>query len=269
MFKRTMMVIGFFALLAGAAGYFMLGNLDSFVRRAIEKSLGAALGVTVTVNGAHVDREASSVLLSNLAIANPVGYKAPTALTVRSMEIAVDLESFLTGHYVIKSIRLIEPALTVERQGKSSNIKELIEHAQSLGGDSGGEESGKTVEISELNLEQMRLGMILPLMGDKPVELELSPFSMHDIGKNGGSDGDVTVAEALESVFDRLLSESRTLASEKIPEAMGGLKEKADEARGTFGDAGQKLGDTACKGAAGAGNLLKDRLGRLKQDGGE
>jgi hypothetical protein len=200
MWKKIAAGIVVLLILAAGIGYYLLTNLDSFVKSAIEKYGSAATQTAVTAGSVQISLTAGTGSIAGLTIANPPGYSTPLALSLGHIAIALDTSS-LTGQgpIIINSVTIEQPLVTYEVKGllQGSNLQTLQSNIQSFANSaaatqapsSGPGTSGAPLRkeiIRDLTITGGQLTVLAPGLTAKQLVVPLPPLHLTDLG---GPDG--------------------------------------------------------------------------------
>jgi hypothetical protein len=112
--------LGLIVLLAIAAGalWYLVSNLDSLIKAAIEKFGSAATQTSVTADSVKLSLSSGAGTISGLSIGNPPGFVSPQALGVGAISVQLDTSS-LTGNgpIVVRTINIAQPQINYEITG--------------------------------------------------------------------------------------------------------------------------------------------------------
>jgi hypothetical protein len=102
-------------------------SLDSIVRSTVQSQGTQQLGVQTTLGGANVSLFGGALSLSDLAIASPKGFTAPSMFTLGKAAVGVSLGQLTSKPIHIQTISIHAPALVIEQQNMKLNIKALVD----------------------------------------------------------------------------------------------------------------------------------------------
>lgn len=194
-------VLAVLAVVAIAGTALLVSNLDGLVKTAIEKVGTEVAGSKVSVGEVKITLGEGIATISNLSVANPAGFKEPTAFSLGQVSVTLDAGTVTGNPVVIKTISVVEPAITYEMGDKGSNIDALQRHVQSKtgGGKSGpakaqpaGDDEKKLV-IDRLTVTNGTVTLASPLPGVKG-SAKLGDIVMTGIGRDGGGASAAEVA---------------------------------------------------------------------------
>ena len=126
--SRTHAVLGaLLALLAALAGgaYWIYASLDHHVARALREWGPEVAGVAVTLDGTNIKRTDGRGLLRGLAVANPPGFPAASALRADEVEVEIDVASLGRDVIVVRTLTLIAPEIRLDTGPAGSNLEAI------------------------------------------------------------------------------------------------------------------------------------------------
>ena len=222
--------IGISIAIALAVGVvaFLIININTLVKDAIEDVGSEVLGVPVTVDSVAVSFLDGSGEIHGLKVANPGGYDTPQAIVIGSMKIAIDKASIGADRLRIHEVAIDAPEITYEGNLKTSNLQTLQEHAAGLsapeetGGEAVADETG--IQIDHFEINDAKLGVNLDPI-NKTLNLTLSHLDMGNIGK----DEHLTAAQVLARVMRELNRNVIPLVRENASGLRSQLKEQAQD----------------------------------------
>ena len=108
-------------------GAVLLGsNLGKVIKTGIENFGPKMTQTTVTVNSVDLSPTSGSGSIRGLVIGNPAPYQEPFALRLSEVTLAIDPSSILSDKIVIKSLKIINPEITLEGGLSDNNLKKLL-----------------------------------------------------------------------------------------------------------------------------------------------
>lgn len=125
--KKAILALSLVIVLAiiGAV-YFVLTNLDSLVKAAIEKHGSEATQTAVRVSRVKIELTEGAAAIHGLTIANPKGFSTPYAFSLGEIGGKIDIKSLQEEPYVIDAITVRAPQVFMEiNQEKKTNLNEL------------------------------------------------------------------------------------------------------------------------------------------------
>ena len=100
-------------VIAGAS-IFLLSNLDGLIKEAVERVGSEATQAKVSLNEVSISIKSGSGSLRGLKVANPKGFKTPSAFELGGISITLDIASIGQDPIVIKEITITKPQVTYE-----------------------------------------------------------------------------------------------------------------------------------------------------------
>lgn len=254
--KIVLFILGIIIVVVGAAIFFLIQNLDSIVKAAIEKFGSEAAGTAVRVESVEIGLKEGRGSVRGLSVANPAGFSGKPIFQLGEITLDLDTATLTSEVPVIEDISIGETGFRFEvnKAGKT-NVDVLKQNlnrhkAGSKSGTSAGEKAPIRLRVKRLTIAEGKGTLDLTAVGSKELEGKLPAITLTDIGGREG----ITPAALGDAVLAALVKElERTAARqgaervirEKFGEEAGKLQEKLDE----------KLGP-------GAGGTLKKMLGQ-------
>ncbi len=237
------LILGLLGLIAvvmvGAVGYVYM-NLNGMVVDAVETFGPEATKTDVRLGSSNISIFSGKGSLHDFVIANPKGYKAPTALELGSLQVALDLDSVTSEPVIIHSVDVVEPVITYEPGGKAgSNLKQLEQNIQSsLGGakSSDGEKSPKVI-IDRLTIRDGTINIVTPLSAEG-ISTPLPLIEITDIGKKKGG---ASMEEVMKLVMGKIASQASLASAGPLSDLKGPLGSVTDGVSEGVGAVGDKI----------------------------
>jgi len=169
--KKALVIL--LVIVAAVAGvvFYVLGNLDSIVKNAIESNGSAAVGTAVKVGSVNIALAEGRATISELTVANPPGFSAKPALRFGKVSVEIDPKTVS-----IKRIYAGEPQINVEVKGSENNFSVLQKNINAA---SGGKKDTKpsesesvTVTIDTVEIDKARATLTSD-QRDKPLEVTI------------------------------------------------------------------------------------------------
>jgi hypothetical protein len=159
---KRLAVVSVLLLALLATGIFAaLYYVNDLVKLGVEKGGAVALGTKTSLQSADVGIFSGKAALSNLAVANPDGFKAPEFFSLGAAAAAVSLNSLRSDVVEIPSIELSTIRVALERKDGRTNFKVILDNLAKLpssSGKSGGSDTpGKKFIISDLKINDAKV----------------------------------------------------------------------------------------------------------------
>jgi hypothetical protein len=262
--------------------------VDSIAKTGIEKGATYALGVPTTVHKADVGLFGGTLLVENLTVGNPEGFKTPHLLAVKRSDLGVVTNTLLEDTIQVNRFELDGLDLHIEQKPGTSNVSEVLDHIKAKAGEPSepGEPEeegagGKKVRVDRIVVRNVTAHVqVLPVGGDATtLNIEVPEIVLEDVTSDNAEG--VAVAELTRRILPAILTAVIKKGRGTIPEmdldrlaADVGETTRAlgEQARGLVEQVGKDAGGLLDKvfkggeeGKGGLGDTLKDVL--KKKDG--
>ena len=230
--------------------------LGTLIKAGVEQVGRTVTRTSVTLKNVDIGLLAGRVQLEGLAVGNPQGFQAPTALKVGTARVRIKWGTVLSDRVVIEEITIDGPEVTYEGMLAKSNFGTILDNVQSVSSPGPSPKPGgppaqparsaeKKILIKELNLTNGRVAVWVGtgVLGNQSLSVPLPDIHLKDIGKDSGG---ATVAEVLSAVFGALnKATGQAVASAAKPLEKGALA------------AGEAVGQGVSKAVEGVKGLFK------------
>jgi len=227
----------------GFGVYYLLSNLDSLVKSAIETYGSEATQTSVRVDNVKIVLQDGSGTISGLTIGNPKGFATPNVFSLGEIATQIDLKSLSEDVPVIEHITIRAPEVFFEinEQGQN-NLDKLKSNLQSGASTSSSSSSAKSGG-SEPKLIIRKLifsggnihARVVPL--DKDYELKLPNIQMNDLGGKTGATPSQIASQALKVLTDRALAEIKKKGIDQYKAQLEGeVNKRLDAEKDKVGD---------------------------------
>jgi hypothetical protein len=210
--------------------------IDSMIRSSFRLAVPAFLGVkeasVETLDFSFFKKH--TLLLENLHIGNPEGYKTDGLFDLAKVDVKIKLSSLFSQAIEIEHVWIDGVEVTYEKGLTSSNLADLLarfdtgDEPEKPAEESPKKEksSSKAVVIRDLNIEGTRLHPTITLAQGIAPSIPLPPIHLTDIGapSKEGDPAGITVAGALRLVLQALLSSVTGTAGATVDLAVDGVK---------------------------------------------
>lgn len=269
-------------VIGGGVAYYVISNLDSIVKTAIEEVGTRATQTQVKLDSVNikVSTTSSSGKLSGLTVANPKEFKTPSAFKLGEISLALDPNTVMSNTIIVKEVVIASPQVTYELANSGgSNIDAIRRNIDSFvkqyGGASGGGSGGssqpaaksdpaneKKLVIENLYVRGGKVEVSATALGGKTVPANLPDIHLKDVGK---SKGGATPAEIADQLIDAIGdSATKAVASLNLDALKGAAGQAIEGAKGQLQNIPQgtgSAGDAAKKATEGAGGAIRGILG--------
>jgi len=225
-------------------------GLDGEVATEVGRLAGQAAGVPVQIGRARVDLAQGSVLLEDLELANPEGYRHGAALRVGRLDVSLDTTVLDPAQLWLPEVRASGTVVSLELRDGGSNLQRLLERmlaAESVRSTDHGEDQPQLV-IDRLAVDAAIVEV--RTTGQGTVEmLEMPDLLLTDIGlAEGGLAAESAAALILRAILQRAL----------VAAAEPALRRLTDSATD---EPGRELPNAARRDAERLRQLLEDAAG--------
>ena len=237
--KKIIITIGVFVIIIIAAVFFLVGNIDTIIKKGVETAGPEILQAPVTLDDVEISVASGTGELKGLTIGNPSGYKTDYAFKLGGIAIDLDIKSMTTDKVHIRSILIKAPQINFEGAlGKKNNLSQLQANAADFSGtDKGGDKNseasedkdsgaGKKVQIDLIKIEDGKINAVMDLIKEeKAVEVALPAVELHDIGKSK----EATMADAMKLILSSLNKAAMPAVEKAVNDYAKGAGKKAVE----------------------------------------
>ncbi len=229
-----LLVVALLILSAGGALWWLYASRDALIKRAIERFGPELTGVSVKVASVDLEPLDGRGAIRGLEIGNPKGFKAPQALSLGEMRLAVEPASITSAVVHVKEISLEAPRIAYERGPDGDNLSAIQRHIESQlpkstpgKGDHKPESAARerrfVIDRVEVHKAKVSYG--------GAVSVAVPDIELRDLGKKSGG---ATAAEITREIWTAVTRQAIAAA----PGAIRNIEEKAkgalDSARGLF-----------------------------------
>ncbi len=214
--KLLLIALAVFAIFVAGAVVYVLTNIDSIVKAAIEKHGSQATKTEVSVSSVSIHLSAGAGSISGLTVANPPGFSTPDIFSLKDISTRIAVKSVTKTPIVIDDIRISGPEVFYEMNSSGrSNLdmlkKNMASPEAATKGPGRKKAPGKEVRlfIRKLVFENGRVEVRIAGIGNKPVSVALPRLELNDIGKNGGA----TPAQVAQTVITALAEETAKIVA--------------------------------------------------------
>lgn len=250
-------------LLAVAAVFFLLSNLDSIVEAAIEKYGSQATQTDVRVASVKITLAEGEGAIAGLTVGNPPGFSAPNIFALGKIGTKIDVQSVTQDPVVIDEIYVGAPQVyyEIDEAGKS-NLDALKQNMAGTGtaqpaapAEAKEGEAGPKLIIRRLVIEEGNVEAKIAALPKQDLSTKLPRIELKDLGaKQGGATPDEIAEEIVAVLVKRVGTAVAQIGVEKyLGKSVDQLKQDLKGEAGKRID--EELGDRL-------GGGLRDRLGK-------
>jgi hypothetical protein len=244
--RLVLLVVVLCVLVVGAAvaGLFYINDL---VKVGVEKGGTYAMGVKTTLGSADIGVFSGKAALSDLKVANPVGFKAEQFLGLGSGAVQVSLQSLREPVVEIPKLEMNVIRVSLEKKDGKTNYKVILDNLAKLSGKagdgggsspSGGEE--KKFIVRDLQIRDVRVSVDM-LDAGLPVGAIVVPIDRIELKDIGTQSKGLPLADVAGIVVRAILATAAENGQGIIPTDILGDLQGQLSALGSLSDLGVKL----------------------------
>jgi hypothetical protein len=187
-------------LLAGIAGYFMLGNpLGHAVKLALEEFGPKVTQAEVRVSSVKISATDGQGGIAGLQLGNPKPFKTDYAMQAGKIELAVEPASLVQDTIVIHKVLIVAPKIIYESGDHGSNLdaiqRNIKQYLKVDANASGNQQDDKAV-AKKMIIESLIIRNAHVSYNDT-LSLDLPDIELRDIGKKTGGATSAQVVKAI------------------------------------------------------------------------
>jgi hypothetical protein len=198
--SRRVVLILVPALVLAGAGVFL--SLDRILKSTVEKQSTQSLGLSTTLNGAHLSLLGGKVNLSHLRIASPRGFSAPQMFELGDTALSVRYGQLRKDPIHVDSLTLDQPRLVIEQSNGAINFRKAMDQVPAH--ESSPSQPIKLI-IDELKVLNSQV-VIHPGLPGVPEEIvvPVPSISLRNIGSGSGSQNGAAIKDVAMQVIAAL-----------------------------------------------------------------
>lgn len=257
--KRVIILLVLVVVLVAVIGVI---TIDRITKAGIEKGGTYAMGVETKLNSIRVGLFSGSVSLDGLSVANPEGFKADHFLNLGDGSVEVTLGSLMEDKVEIKSLKLNNINLALEKDKGKANYQVILDHLAEVTG-SGEEpapdaaEEGKKFVVNEIVITNVKVKA--EVIGGMSVPINIPEIVLTDVGSD--SDKGVLLKDLSGIILTAILSTVVEQAGDILPGGIGEGLQGGLAAVGDLGNFGMEvIGDVTAQAGELVGNAA-EKLG--------
>lgn len=218
-----LLVVALLVLAAGGALWWLYASRDALLKRAIEHYGPELTGVSVKVSSVNLEPLDGRGAIKGLEIGNPRGFKAPQAVSLGEIRLALEPASLASDVVRVKEISLEAPSITYEPGPNGDNLSAIQKHIEAqlpkstpAKGDSKPEKAAKERRfiIDRVQVRKAKVSY------GGAVSVDVPDLQLRDLGKKSGG---ATAAEITREIWTAVTRQAIAAA----PAAIRGLEDKA------------------------------------------
>jgi uncharacterized protein involved in outer membrane biogenesis len=212
--RKILILIGVLVVAVAAAIVFVLTNINSIVKSAIEHYGSAAAKTSVRVSSVSIKLTEGSGIVEGLTVANPRGFSSPHVLSFGSITVRIEPRTVTSGVVVIDEVRITAPQVVYEMNDSGvSNVDILKKNIESQGpsvpkrspGDGKAADREKRLRIKKLIVESARADVRVAGLAEK--QQTLKKIEITDIGGHAGATPEQATRQILSAILSQVTNE--------------------------------------------------------------
>ncbi|MGQ0711442.1 MAG: hypothetical protein ACT4NV_17050 [Rhodoferax sp.] len=229
----TLLVLALLLLAVGAGVYWLRGNLDALVARAIREHGSAMTQASVQVERVHIDASNGRGTLQGLVIGNPQGFKTAHALQADVVELEVDISTLASSVVVVRRLAVLAPDVVYEKGASGTNFEALQKNIAHYLGPQDPAKPPRKFIVEDFSIRKARAQASAAFMNGQTVAVPLPDLHLRQLGR---AQGGATAAELAQEVTAALKAQlSGAVHFDRLMQSAGSALDKAGQAiKGLF-----------------------------------
>ena len=191
------------AIILGA--FLIVGmTIDGIVKSNIEESGSALLKTEVEVDDIDISFFSGIAKMDGFIVHNPEGFSDEAAISLKGIEIELDIKSLFSETVVVNRIHIQNPEIFFEQIKTRVNLRELSSNINLSASD----ESEKSLIIKEIVLEEGKVRVSSELEKERTINASIDRIELTNIGESGSSTTQQAIKEILEPIIKNAISEA-------------------------------------------------------------
>ncbi len=175
--KFTLTGIGLVLILLGVAALLVFTQAQDFLGTRVGRIVSEALGSDARVGGVGLDPRIRAVLLKDVALKNPAGFKEGEALTCGSVLVVFSFRTLLSEEPAIQLIELRDTHINSRHEaGRGTNLAALAKRYGEAPA-----QDGLKFTVDKLVCEDAKLHLSTNLLPGASVPINLAKIEMVDL----------------------------------------------------------------------------------------
>ncbi|MCA1810338.1 MAG: hypothetical protein ABR497_01360 [Kiritimatiellia bacterium] len=282
--KKLKWIVGIFVLVLAVAAVALWLWLDAIIKTTVETVGPRVLGVPVTLGHVRLAPLRGRVILKDLEIGNPEGFRAAHLFKLAEMDVDLDMSSLFGRTLRFSTIHVIGPDVIYEQSLKGNNFSKLLDGLEQpaqpddkpTDAAPADKPDGKPrkIIIDHFLFDEARLRVQTPVPGAPPISLPLPGIELFDVGKDKGGAG---LRDILRQIFrgisgavtgvisgsSELLGQGLSVSSDLATEGVRALGDAAGAGaktvEGAATEGARAIGEGVDRAVSGLGRMLPGR----------
>jgi hypothetical protein len=205
---KTFGIVVVVLLVAGGLLFsYLLSNLDSLVKQAIETVGSQVVGTQVSVDQVVISLDEGRGEISGLRIANPRGFQAGDALASERIVLDLDIANTSAALVTIESIIVSGARINAVQAGGENNLQTLLDNIRRSddGSTKQSDASSTKLIIDEFRFEDAQVSVALAGLPGGGRSAAVPNVVLRDIGRK---DGGISPGQAARQILEPLMQRS-------------------------------------------------------------
>jgi len=220
--KKISIVLAVLILLVAAAVMVVISQAGSLVQRGVESYGPQITGTSVELSDVDISLLSGYAKINNLVIANPPGFKSPSAFKVAQVSLKLELQSLFSDQIHIEQIVINGAELSYEQINRHSNLdvlrKNIEQHTATdkITDGASSSTSGNSklqMVIDDLSINGTKVNVLVAVLGtQEQLTLTIPDIHLRDLG---GKDN-----ESISAVVHQVVEQITKAASKEVLKAV-------------------------------------------------
>lgn len=230
-------------------------SLNTIVKKGVETVGPMITKVDVKLGSADISPFSGSGTLNKFSVANPEGYKAPTAMQFEKVKVGVKLGSLASDVITVNEIHVESAEITLEGGLQGNNLSKLLDNINGSSAEAGNKpkpknappqagasKSSKKFIVKDLLIEgtKVHAALDLPGLGTQSLTVPLPPLHLENIGE---AQGGVTAEQLAQAIMKPLFSSIIDAVTKQAGNLGGSLKNLGTNGANGVGNAAKGVID--------------------------
>ena len=227
------LVIGVAIVAAAMVGalWWVYASRDALIKRAIETFGPQLTGVSVNVHSVSLEPIEGRGAIKGLEVGNPKGFKAPRALSLGELRLAVEPATLASDVVHINELSLEAPSITYERGPGGDNLTAIQRHIESqLPQSSSANKHPRQGPERRFIVDRVQVRKARVSYGGA-VSVDVPDMQLRDLGRKSGG---ATAAQITQEIWTALTRQAAAAAPGALREPEDKAKGAMDKLRGVF-----------------------------------
>lgn len=185
----------FILLGVAGGGWWVYQSKDALIAEAIRSYGPQITGVPVKLGGLKLEPAEGVLVLNQLELGNPKGFKTAHALAVRQLQIKLDVSSLTRDVVHIQQVTISQPQVVYEKTSGGSNLDVIQRNVEAYiadhrsggqGAEKGAGSAQKKVIIDRFSMLAAKADVSAEVLQGQTITVSLPDVHLHDIGKKSG-----------------------------------------------------------------------------------